>query len=677
MGKMQHSMTQRQHPVLKTCGNISDGNDHLKISKEHESRLLMFLILIVFSIYSNTFHVPFLFDDDHNILSNPHIRMTELSLDSLTAAAMKGHLKNRPVANISFALNYYLNGYHVPGYHLFNILAHIISGIFFYYFILITSRVYPCPAFTHRAIPFFAAAIWMVHPIQTQSVTYIVQRMNSMSSMFYMIAMFLYAKARLRMLERQDDQELKNCNRISIRYPYPVSVYLFFLGSLTAGILAVGTKEVAATLPLFLFLYEWFFFQDMRISWLKQNFLRFSGVLVLFLIVALLYLGENPFVKIETMYNRRDFTLVQRLFTEFRVVIFYMGLLLFPHPSQLNLEHDFPLSRSLTDPITTLICLCMIILCLVFSLVTAKQNRLSSFCILWYFGNLVIESSVVGLEIIFEHRLYLPSMMICLLLVVLCYRYIGVNRFTTVFLCLLIVVFSVWTYTRNKTWNNEITLLTDCIVKSPNKFRPHYNLGIALAEKGMTHEAVNHYQTALRIDPGKASLHTNLGLELFLQGKRDQAINHYREALRLQPDFVYAHIHLGAALLVEGKTDQAMKHCREAIRIKPNSAQAYNCLGNIYFAQANMEDAIVAYSKALKIDKQYVEAANNLGVTLIQTGRTGSAIRVLQTALKIQPDYKDARMNLERIIREQKKGTVKFPVTDGKVLDMNKPMHGK
>ena len=670
-------MTQRRHPVLNTYGNISDGNDQSKISKKYESLLPMFLILIVFFIYSNTFHVPFLFDDDDNIFSNPHVRMTELSLDSLKAAAMKGHLKNRPIANISFALNYYLNGYLVPGYHLFNILVHIISGIFFYYFILITRRVYPCPAFAHWAIPFFAAAIWMVHPIQTQSVTYIVQRMNSMSSMFYMMAMFLYAKARWRMLERQDDQELKNVNQLSVKYPYPVTVYLFFLGSLTAGIMAVGTKEVAATLPLFLFLYEWFFFQDMRVSWLKQNFFRFSGVLVIFLIVALIYLGENPFVKIETMYDRRDFTMVQRLLTEFRVVIFYMGLLLFPHPSQLNLEHDFLLSRSLTDPITTLICLCMIILCLFFSLVTAKKNRLSSFCILWYFGNLVIESSVVGLEIIFEHRLYLPSMMICLLLVVLCYRYIGVNRFTTVFLCLLIVVFSIWTYTRNKTWNNEITLLTDCIMKSPDKFRPHYNLGIALAEKGMTHEAVNHYQTALRIDPGKASLHTNLGLELFLQGKREQAINHYREALRLQPDFVYAHINLGAALLVEGKTDQAMEHCLTAIRIKPNSAQAYNCLGNIYFAQANMEDAIIAYSKALQIDKQYAEAANNLGVTLIQTGRTGAAIHVLQTALKIQPDYKDAKMNLEKIIREQKKGAVKFPVTDVNGLDMNKAMHRK
>ncbi len=657
---MQLSMTQRQHPVLKTYDNISEGNGLLKISKEYESRLLMLLILIVFFIYSNTLHVPFLFDDVNNIISNPHIRMTELSLDSLTAAAMKGHLKNRPVANISFAMNYYLNGYHVSGYHLFNILVHIISGIFLYYFILITRRVYPCPALAHRAIPIFAAAIWMVHPIQTQSVTYIVQRMNSMSSMFYMIAMFLYVKARLLMLERQEDvQKFKNGKLISVTNPYPVSVYLFFLGSLTAGIMAVGAKEVAATLPLFLFLYEWFFFQDMRGSWLKHNFFRFSGVLVLFLIFALLYLGENPLAKIGTMYDKRDFTMVQRLFTEFRVVIFYMGLLLFPHPSQLNLEHDFPLSRSITDPVTTLICLCIIFFCIVFSLVTAKKQRLVSFCILWYFGNLVIESSVIGLEIIFEHRLYLPSMMICLLLVVFCYRYIGVNRFTTIFLCLLVMVFSVWTYTRNKIWNNEITLLEDCILKSPNKFRPHYNLGIALAEKGMTHEAVKHYQTALRIDPEKASLHTNLGLELFMQGKKDQAITHYREALRLQPDFVYAHINLGTALLVDGKTDQAMKHCREAIRIKPNSAQAYNCIGNIHYSQVNMTEAIASYSKALQIDKRYAEAANNLGVALIQTGRTLQAIRVLKTALEIKPDYQEARINLERVIRKRKHGFIK------------------
>jgi protein O-mannosyl-transferase len=674
---MQQGMSRRVNPVLQEARTISSGNEHSRISKKNEIRLLMLLMLIVVSIYSNTLHVPFLFDDGDNILSSSHIRMKELSLDNLLATAKKGHLKNRPVANISFALNYYWNGDHVPGYHLVNILVHVISGIFLYLFIRITGRVYPHPAFAHRAIPFFAAAIWLVHPVQTQSVTYIVQRMNSMAAMFYMTAMFFYAKARLLMLERQDYRKFGELNRISVKCNYSVQVYLCFFGSLIAGILAFGTKEIAATLPLFLFLYEWFFFQDMRISWLKQNFFRFSGILVIALLVALLYLGENPFAKIGSMYGRRDFTMIQRLLTEFRVVIFYIGLLLFPHPSRLNLEHDFSLSRSLTDPISTLICLGIIILCLIFSLVMSKKHRLLSFCVLWYFGNLMIESSVIGLEIIFEHRLYLPSMMICLLLVVLCYRYIGVNRFTTVFLCLVVMVFSIWTYTRNKTWNNEITLLTDCVAKSPNKFRPHYNLGIALAEAGRSEEAVNQYRIALRIDPGRASLHTNLGLELFLQGKRDQAIDHYREALRLQPDFVYAHVNLGAALLADGKTDQAMIHCREAIRIKPDSAQAYNCIGNIYYTKADMTEAIASYSRALQIDKSYAEAANNLGVALIQIGRSEQAIFVLQTALKIKPDYQEARMNLERIILNRKNSGVKHSSQNIDGLDMNRPMHVK
>ncbi|MFH2063799.1 MAG: tetratricopeptide repeat protein [Pseudomonadota bacterium] len=616
--------------------------------------MVVFLLLAVLPLYSNTLHVPFLFDDLGNIISNPSIRMTDFSLENLLTAAQKGSLENRPIANISFALNYYWHGDHVFGYHLVNILVHVISGLFLYGFISITQKVYPCRSFSHRAIPFFAAAIWLVHPVQTQSVTYIVQRMNSMASMFYMISMCCYAKGRLRMLESRSGRKTEERNSRSAISIYPIPVSFYFFGAMTSGFMAVGTKEIAATLPLFLLLYEWFFFQDMKFSWLKRNWFRFLLIFSFVLLIAFLYLGENPFEKIENLYDRRDFTMMQRLFTEFRVVIFYIGLLLFPHPSRLNLEHDFPLSGSLTDPPTTVICLCVIIVCIGFSLWKAKKERLLSFCILWYFGNLVIESSVIGLEIIFEHRLYLPSMMACLMPVVLSYRYIGINRVTAGFLCMVVVVFSIWTYTRNQTWADEITLLTDCVAKSPNKFRPHYNLGIALAEQGRSDEAVNQYMEALKIDSGKASLHNNLGLELFIQGKREQAIFHYKEALRLQPDFVYAHINLGAALLRDGKPDQAMKHCREAIRIKPGSAQAYNCIGNIQYFQNNMAEAIVSYSNALKMDSRYIGAARNLAAALMQTGRTGQAILVLQTALKMKPDDQEAEIMLKRIIREKK-----------------------
>ncbi|RJP75750.1 MAG: tetratricopeptide repeat protein [Desulfobacteraceae bacterium] len=648
---MQESIKKRRNSILRAVCNVSNSTEQKAFFPNHVYLGLIFMILLVVAIYSNTFHVPFLFDDEDNILLNTRIRLTQLSWNNLFDAAFKGHLSNRPVAKISFALNYYLGGYHVFGYHFINLLIHIISGIFLYHFIVITGKILPNPLMVSRIIPFFATAIWLVHPIQTQSVTYIVQRMNSMASLFYIISLFLYAKARLCMVENQNHGIRENRFGGSAISDYPLPVYLCFTGSLISGIMALGTKEIAATLPFFMLLYEWFFLQDLKISWLKRYGLLFAGVFLIIVLVAMIYLGGNPLTKIVSMYERRDFTLMQRLLTEFRVVVLYISLLLFPHPSRLNLEHDVPLSTSLIDPISTILSLSFIILCFIFSLLIAKKERLLSFCILWFFGNLVIESSLIGLEIIFEHRLYLPSMMMCLLIVSICYRYLRYKWLSVTFLIIVVSVFSVWTYHRNQVWKDEITLLMDCVLKSPNKFRPHYNLGIAMAEQGRTHEAVSYYLEALRIDPEYASLHTNLGLEFFIQGKRRLAIEHYKEALRIQPDFVYAHVNLGSAMLADGKTDQAMKHCEQALQIQPNSAQALNCMGSVFYYQGRTMEAIASYSKAIQNDKQYAEAANNLGVALIRAGQIDQAVLVLQAALKIKPDYKDAKENLDQIVK--------------------------
>ena len=163
--------------------------------------------------------------------------------------------------------------------------------------------------------------IWLVHPLHVQSVTYIIQRMNSLAAMFYILAMLLYARGRL----------ARGKGKQSV----------FFLSSLGAGMLALGSKENAATLPLFILLYEWFFLQDLSFSWLRKRFLPILGVGVFLFFVAMIFLGQHPFDAILNSYGSRDFNMGQRVLTEFRVVLFYMGLLLFPHPARLNIDHDF------------------------------------------------------------------------------------------------------------------------------------------------------------------------------------------------------------------------------------------------------------------------------------------------------------------------------------------------
>ena len=587
----------------------------------------LLLIIIGITIYSNSLGVPFLFDDNDNILGSPHIRITEFSVENILGAARYGHLANRPIANISFAVNHLLGGKRVFGYHLVNILIHVFCAVVLYHFIRLTGAIYPSPMTDSRMVPFFAASLWLVHPIQTQTVTYIVQRMNSLAALFFILTMYLYAKGRWTMIAGMKQQGTAAVAKKKIVRPYSVPALVYFCGAFVSGMMALGSKEISATLPFFIFVYEWFFFQDLRVSWLRHHGVKVVFVLMILLLITVFYLGGEPLTKIVTMYGRRDFTMMQRVLTESRVVVFYISLLLFPHPARLNLEHDFSLSHSLTDPMTTVVSLIFILACCIFAVVIAKKERVVAFCILWFFGNLAIESSVIGLEIIFEHRLYLPSMMACLMMVALCFRYIKDRRVPVVLFSVVVVVCSIWTYNRNKIWKDEITLLTDCVKKSPGKFRPRYNLGIALAEQGRRLEAIEQYRIALKIDPGYASLHTNLGLELFAQGERQLAVEHYREALRIRPDFVLAHVGLASAFLTEGKLDRARAYCERALQMQPSSAPAHNCLGNIYYHQGMVSKAIGCYSKAIQYDEAYAEAANNLGVALIQTGECNRLYR--------------------------------------------------
>jgi hypothetical protein len=322
----------------------------LAYGPKREILLLSLLAVVVILIYADTLTAPFIFDDLHNIYNNPHIRVPALSFENLAWAGFESPESRRPVANISLALNYYFSGYNLVSYHVVNILIHIACGIFLYYLARATLQT---PALHSRYekygwIPFITVFIWLVHPLQTQSVTYIIQRMNSLAAMFYILSMLFYVKFRMS--------------------DAPRSKWLHFTGCVLTALLAFGTKENTATLPLFIILYEWYFFQKLSPQWAKRNFLLLGGVLLIFMIIGLVYLDYSPVAKILKGYLNRDFTPMQRVLTQSRVVIFYISLLLWPNPSRLNLDHDFALSYSLLNPVTTLISIMVIIALIAFAI---------------------------------------------------------------------------------------------------------------------------------------------------------------------------------------------------------------------------------------------------------------------------------------------------------------------
>jgi tetratricopeptide (TPR) repeat protein len=555
-------------------------------------------VFLVFLIYSSNLGGPFVFDDGSNINNNPAIRLTQLSWSGLKDAASKSPLSNRPLAYISFALNYYFHGYRTVGFRLVNILIHMSAGGFLFLFIKTTLGL---PALQSRFgnsrwLPTIAVLIWLIHPLHIQSVTYIVQRMNSMASMFYILAMLCYTRARLTQS--------------------PTIKWLLAAACLMSGILALGTKETAATLPCFILLYEWFFFQDLSREWLKRHLPFLIGAFILLIGVSLIYLDGHPFERILSQYELRNFTLTQRVFTEFRVVILYLSLLIYPHPNRLNLDYDFPLSHSLIDPLTTLLALVAIIGLLAWSFWLAKKDRLLSFCLLWYFGNLVIESSIIGLEIVFEHRTYLPSMMIILIAAILADRYLRFKVLKIVTIFAIILVFSAWTHERNTLWSNAVSLWSDVVEKSPQKARPHNNLGNALKRQGKIEEAIVHFNKALQINPGYAKAYNNLGTALASQGKTEEAIKHFGIALYINPGYAAAHSNIGVALASQDELEKAIVHFRAALRLKPDYTQVHSNLGAALVRQRKLQEALEHFHTALRLNPGDVQTYNNLQICL-------------------------------------------------------------
>jgi hypothetical protein len=343
--------------------------------------------------YSNTFYVPFHFDDRPNITENPNVQIKVFSWEQVQRLVKNTYKESiRVFSYFTLALNYYFGGLDVFGYHLVNFFVHIASGVFLYWFLLLTFSL-PSLREAYGPVSFrvalFSSLIFISHPIQTQSVTYIVQRMASMAGMFYLLALVLYVKGRLT--------------------PGPPRI-LYFVGTTFSYLLGVFSKENVAILPLFIALYEFYFFQKFDLS-------RKGKKMLIGLVLGLLMLGAFGLViwgkryidvTIEG-YQYRTFTMSERVLTQFRIVLYYLTLLIYPHPSRLNLDYDFPISRTIFDPLTTLVSILIVALLVGYGIWTAKRRPVLSFFILWYFGNLVIESSIFPLEMVYEHRLYLPA----------------------------------------------------------------------------------------------------------------------------------------------------------------------------------------------------------------------------------------------------------------------------
>ena len=578
------------------------------------------LALLTILTYVGTLNVPFVFDDSIRITENPAIRIKEISPDSLMHI-LKGP-GFRPLADFSFAVNYLLHGFDVRGYHIVNLAIHFITAMMVF---LVARHTLRLSHLESDFICFFAAAVWLVHPLHTQSVTYIIQRMNSLATMFFMLSLLFFIKARL--------SQQKGAKKSAISG-------FIFCG--LAGLCGLAAKETIAILPVVLLLYEWIFFQQSNPVWLKKRVLWIIPAAAAIVALSVFYMGGNPLDKLDKMYGAQLFTPAQRLLTETLVIIYYISLLLFPHPARLKVVYDFPLSNALTDPMTTFLATGTLLVMLVAAVYSVRRHPLFSFVIFWFMITLLIESSIIGLELIYEHRTYLPSIFPAIGLTVLIFRYIRPKPVAVGIVCTIIAICGLWTYQRNGFWKTELALWMDNIAKSPEEALCANGIAAAYNKTKNFEAAIAYYEKALAIAVrrgGKPQIPlNNIGEILLHQNKPRQAMAFLQKAISYDPNYEKAHTNLGAALLRLGKIDTAIESSQRALEINPQSETAYNNLGNALFLKGNIYGAVDAYRRALSINPDYQEARANLDKVLWAEKKYGGFIGQLESLATRHPD---------------------------------------
>lgn len=630
--------------------------------------VLLFFACLGFGIYANSLEVPFLFDDARNI-QHSSLQFKELSVENIIKSGTKGELTTRPIANISFAFNYLISGDNLKSYHLFNILIHILSSIFLFhlFYLTLTLPSLNTEAHTAKIISLFSALLWLVNPLHSQSVTYLVQRMNSMATMFYLLSLLCYVLGRRKMIRTTLSQRKEEKTEKSEKK----RAWYWFGASLFSGLLAIGSKEIAVTLPFFILLYEWYFVQDLNKKWLAKQKIWLLTAGILLTAMAFFYMNGHPVKYIMRAYEVRDFTLPERLLTQLRVVIHYITLIIYPSPARLTFDYNFPLSTSLIQPVSTLFSF-LTLTCLVgVSVLAAQKQRLLSFCIIWFLGNLVIESSVIGLEMIFEHRTYLPSTFLTLFFVWLVLKNDKIRTRGMVIIGVISIVFSLWTWERNKVYQNPVSFWQDSVSKYPGKARSHNNLGKSLYESGELEKSANHYTKALEIDPDYFLAHNNLALCFHKLGKPTLAEQYYRQALSIEKRYVAARYNLAILLKSQGKVAEAIQQHHLALKTAPESFLVNKSLGNLLLQQNKAGEALQHFDNALQRRPEDIETLHAAAMANLQIGKKKAALQMYQKITGLDKNDKGAHFNMALLFTEQNEFTKALEQYE-KVLSIDK-----
>ena len=622
-------------------------NPKEKFERSRKGVALVLLAILVFLIYCNTFNASWHFDDFPNIVRNPHLQISDLKPETLRntfyASRKNGfYLQTRlyrPLACLSLALNWYVGKNNVVGYHVVNLFIHWVTAVLLFLIIL---NLFSSPNLKGRYedsryfVALLAATLWAVNPIQTQAVTYIVQRMAAMGAMFYALGIYFYIKGRLHPGRWQSPNWKQ---------------YAFFLACLLSYGCALGSKENTITLPIVIILLEVTFFQDLSRSRTRRRILWITAGTVLGIVVLglLIFLkGEVAFI-LKT-YADRSFTPWQRLMTQPRILIFYLTLIFYPIPTRLSIEHEMAVSNSLVDPWTTLFSILLIIALIGAGISGIRRWPILSFAILFFFLTHVIESSILGLELIFEHRNYLPSLFLFFPVAVgikrLLDNYSGRQRLMRAiiasFVMIIIIGFGVGTYVRNLAWYSEKSLWEDALQKAPNSARPYHNLAWGYYSQIRQYDkALELYERLLGLENhtniSQARAINNIGHIHLIQGDLQKATQMFYESYRRYPNYGLFQLNLANVKAKTGEWHSALVLLDQMLSKEPDHQQALDLKGQVFLRQKRFDEAADGYLRLLKHKPNDPAATLQAGIALRLAGNLQRAKRYLEAAHRRDP----------------------------------------
>lgn len=628
--------------------------------------IALFLFLII--IYSNSFQGQFVFDDTPNIINNANIHLKSIESPDIqkTFHGMEIHKISRPFSYFSLALNYYFGGLNVFGYHLVNFIIHYLAAIFLFLFIYNALKL---PALRERygqadyGIALLATVFWATSPLQVNAVTYIVQRMASMAGLFYIMSMYFY-------LEGRTAEKTRN----------QITLWIFCLLS---AFLSFGSKENAVLLPVSIWLFDLLCIQGAIRQNVIRNLIIFVPVVIVAVTFGLWYVNIGSILS-GSAYDHRPFTAIERLLTQPRIIIFYITLLLYPLASRLTMMHDIELSTSLISPWTTLPAIALILGLITIAIFLARKNPFISFAIFFYFLNLIIESTFLPLELIFEHRNYIPSMFffvpvaIAMVHIMDYFSYKKIIQLAAVGIFMFLLFAQGHTvFERNNLFAHPILLWTDNALKTPTLSRPYHALGNIYWRLGRYEEAYQLFTKAeslnrfINLNNRGINLY-NLGqYHLMVSRNYTTAMKHFKAAMIAAPNYWPAYNNAVICFLRTGEIEEAKNILSAALTRWPDNTVLHSVHSLILLKSGDYDNAIIVAKHALSLDPYIQNVLSVLGEAYRRKGNVRLATLYWERYLERNNTDLEAHFALIELYAQQKRVN-DLSRTIGKAMSLKK-----